>query len=430
MVSKRAKVLHEIGGLSLLGHAFASARPLQPERVVVVVGHEGEAVAAEAARRRPEARVARQTEQLGTGHAVLQAREALQGATGDVLVLYGDTPFLRPETLRRLVAARDKGAAVAALGFEPKDPGGYGRLKLDAVGGLEAIVEAKDATPEEAKIRLCNSGLLIFPAEKLFGWLERLSPANAKGEYYLTDVVALARAEGLPCAVEICDEEEVLGVNSRADLAAAEALFQNRKRREALEAGVGLAAPETVHFSFDTLLEPDCAVEPYVVFGPGVKVRSGARVRAFSHLEGAELAAGATVGPYARLRPGAKIGEGAHVGNFVEIKNATLGAGAKANHLSYLGDALVGARANIGAGVITCNYDGVAKHRTEIGEGAFIGSNAALVAPISIGAGALVAAGSTLTRDAPDDAIAIARADQKTLPQAAARLRARLKPAP
>ncbi|MDD2869931.1 bifunctional UDP-N-acetylglucosamine diphosphorylase/glucosamine-1-phosphate N-acetyltransferase GlmU [Neomegalonema sp.] len=427
MASSRAKVLHEIGGLSLIGHALAGARPLSPGRVAVVVGHDGDSVAAEAARLWPGVATARQEEQLGTGHAVLQAREVLEGATGDVLVLYGDSPFVSTGTLRRLIAARRAGAAVGVLGFEPEEPGGYGRLKLAPDGGLDAIVEAKDATPEEAAIRLCNSGVLIFPAERLFGWLDRLSPANAKGEYYLTDVVALARAEGLPCAAVRASAEEVLGVNSRLELAGAEALFQQERRRAVLESGVTMTAPETVFFSHDTRIEPDVLIEPHVVFGPGVHVRGGARIRAFSHLEGAEVASGAIVGPYARLRPGTQVGEGAHVGNFVELKNARLGAGAKANHLAYLGDAAVGAGTNVGAGVITANYDGVSKHRTEIGEGAFIGSNAVLIAPIRVGDGALVAAGSTVLKDIPAEALSVARADQRILPGAAARLRARLR---
>lgn len=427
MASARAKVLHEIAGLSLLGHALAGARPLAPERVAVVVGHDAESVAAETRRLEPQAAMALQDAQLGTGHAVLQARAALEGAEGDVLVLYGDTPFIRTETLQRLIEARRAGAAVAVLGFEPEEPGGYGRLKLGAQGGLEAIVEAKDASPEETAIRLCNSGVMVFPADRLFGWLEKLSPANAKGEYYLTDVVALARAEGLPCAAVRAEPAEVLGVNSRADLAEAEALFQARRRREALTAGVTLTAPETVFFSHDTLLEPDVLVEPHVVFGPGVRVKSGAKIRAFSHLEGAEVASGAIVGPYARLRPGSHVGEGAHVGNFVELKNTTLGPGAKANHLAYLGDATVGARANIGAGAVTANYDGVSKHRSVIGEGVFVGSNVVLVAPISLGAGALAAAGSTIVKSVPSEALAIARAEQKTLPNAAARLWSRLR---
>ncbi|WP_018632641.1 bifunctional UDP-N-acetylglucosamine diphosphorylase/glucosamine-1-phosphate N-acetyltransferase GlmU [Neomegalonema perideroedes] len=429
MASARAKVLHEVGGLSLLGHALAGARPLNPQRVAVVVGHDGDSVAAEAARLWPGAAVARQEAQLGTGHAVLSARGLLEGATGDVLVLYGDSPFVSAGTLRRLIAARRAGAAVGVLGFEPEAPGGYGRLKLGPDGGLEAIVEAKDATPEEAAIRLCNSGVMILPAEKIFGWLERLTPSNVKGEYYLTDLVAMARAEGLPCVAVRAEAEEVLGVNSRAELAEAEALFQQRRRREILDSGVTMTAPETVFLSYDARIEPDVEIEPHVVFGPGVHVKSGARIRAFSHLEGAEVASGAVVGPYARLRPGAKIGEGAHVGNFVELKNATLGPGAKANHLAYLGDATVGAKANIGAGAITANYDGVFKHRTEIGEGAFIGSNAVLIAPISVGAGALVAAGSAASKDVPAEALSVTRSEQKILPGAAARLRARLRAA-
>jgi bifunctional UDP-N-acetylglucosamine pyrophosphorylase/glucosamine-1-phosphate N-acetyltransferase len=327
-------------------------------------------------------------------------------------------------------AARDAGAAVVALGFHAADPGGYGRLVLDAAGGLERIVEAADADEATRALTLCNSGLMAFDAARGRRWLAALSTANAKGEYYLTDLVAAARAEGLPCAVALCPEAETLGVNDRADLARAEAAFQARARAAAMAGGATLVAPETVFLAWDTRLAPDVEVGPHVVFGPGVTVESGATIHAFSHLEGCHVGAGAAIGPFARLRPGAAIGEGARVGNFVEVKNARLGPGAKANHLAYLGDATVGAGANIGAGAITCNYDGVAKHRTEIGEGAFVGSNAALVAPVTIGAGAYVASGSVVTADVAADALAIGRARQVVKPGLAARLRRAKRPPP
>jgi bifunctional UDP-N-acetylglucosamine pyrophosphorylase/glucosamine-1-phosphate N-acetyltransferase len=421
MSSDLPKVLHPLASAPLLAHALATARSLEPERTVLVVGHGGDAVAAAAAGIDPEIRVVRQAEQLGTAHAVRQAEPALAGFAGDVVVLYADTPLVRPETLAAMLEARAGGAAVVVLGFAARDPASYGRL-LVVDGALEAIVEAKDATPDQLAIRLCNSGLMAADAETLFALLAAVGNDNAKGEYYLTDVVALARARGLAAAAITCDEAETLGVNSRADLAAAEAAFQARARAEALENGTTLTDPGTVWFALDTAIGRDATIGPNVFFGPEVTVESGATIHAFCHLEGCHVSRGARIGPFARLRPGAEIAEDAHVGNFVEVKNAIVEEGAKANHLSYIGDARVGAGANVGAGTITCNYDGVFKHRTEIGARAFIGSNSALVAPVRIGDGALVAAGSVITADVPADALAVARGKQVTKPGLARRL--------
>ncbi len=426
MASNRPKVLHELAGRPMLGHVLAAVESLAPERVVVVVGPGMEAVAETAA---PHPTVV-QEPQLGTGHAVLAAREALAGyhgpeGGGDVLVLFGDTPLVTAETLARMATLRrGKGAPVlVALGFRAAEPGAYGRMVLDPEGNLLRIVEAADANAEDLALDLCNGGLMLGHGPSLFDLLSRVGDDNAKGEYYLTDVAGLATAEGLATRVAEAPEEEILGVNSRAELAAAEAVLQRRLRQAAMAAGATLIDPGSVWLCHDTVLGRDVVVEPGVFFGPGVRVGDGARIRAFCHLEGATVADGAQVGPYARLRPGAELGEGSRVGNFVEVKNATLGAGAKANHLSYVGDAGVGPGANIGAGTITCNYDGHAKHRTEIGPGAFIGSNTALVAPVTVGAGAIVGAGSTITFDVEDDALAVARGKQEVRKGWAARLR-------
>ncbi|WP_372892506.1 bifunctional UDP-N-acetylglucosamine diphosphorylase/glucosamine-1-phosphate N-acetyltransferase GlmU [Rhodosalinus sp.] len=420
MRSDRPKVLHEVAGAPLLAHALRAGLSLAPERVVVVTGPGMEDVAAAAHEEWPEAGIAVQAERLGTGHAVAQAAPFLQGFEGDIVVLYGDTPFVRPGTLEAMTAARAR-AEVVVLGFEPADPARYGRLVTEG-DDLLRIVEWTDADEGQRAIGLCNSGVLAAPARLLFPLLDRLEPAAASGEYYLTDVVALARAEGARATVVRGAEEEMLGVNSRADLAAAEAAFQARARAAALETGVTLTAPETVFFAHDTVIGRDATVEPNVVFGPGVTIETGATIRAFSHLEGAHVSRGAVVGPYARLRPGAELGEEVRVGNFVEVKGATLAEGAKVNHLSYIGDAAVGAGANLGAGTVTCNYDGVSKHRTEIGAGAFIGSDTMLVAPVRVGAGAMTGSGSVITEDVPDAALALGRARQVTKPGLAARL--------
>lgn len=429
MNSDRPKVLHEVAGAPLLHHVINAARTLEPERVIVVTGHGAAQVEASARALDPEIVTVHQPEQLGTGHAVRQAAPALEGFQGDLVVLYGDTPFLSEDTLQAILERRKAGADIVVVGFEAADPGRYGRLVLGQDGSLARIVEAKDATAEELSIRLCNSGILAAEAATLLRLVDGLENANASGEYYLTDVVAAGRAEGLSAEVVTCPEAETLGVNSRADLAAAEAAFQARKRAQVLGNGVTLPAPETVFFAHDTWVGRDVVIEPYVVFGPGVTIESGATIRAFSHLEGAHVSHGAVVGPYARLRPGAEIGNHARVGNFVEVKEAQIGEGAKVNHLSYVGDATVGDAANIGAGTITCNYDGVFKHRTEIGPRAFIGSNTALVAPVRVGAEAMTGSGSVVTRDVPDGALAIARATQENKPGMARRLMERLRAA-
>lgn len=420
MNSDLPKVLHPIAQAPMLVHAMRTGAALDPERTVIVAGHGAEAVTKAALAEDEAAQVVLQQEQLGTAHAVDQARSALEGFEGDVVVLYGDTPFLQQDTLERMIAARATHDLVI-LGFEAEDPARYGRLVMDG-DTLERIVEFKDANEDERAITFCNSGLMACDATTLFSLISDVGNENASGEYYLTDVVEIARARGLGVTAVACDEEQTLGVNSRADLAAADAVFQNRARAELLDLGVTLMAPETVYLAADTVIGRDTVIEPNVVFGPGVTVESGATIRAFSHLEGCHVSRGAVVGPYARLRPGTELAENTRIGNFVEIKNADLAEGAKVNHLSYIGDASVGADTNIGAGTITCNYDGVMKHRTEIGERAFIGSNTMLVAPVKVGNGAMTATGTVLTRDVEDDALAVARAKQDVKPGYARKL--------
>ncbi|MHA6263975.1 bifunctional UDP-N-acetylglucosamine diphosphorylase/glucosamine-1-phosphate N-acetyltransferase GlmU [Arenibacterium sp. CAU 1754] len=420
MNSDLPKVLHPIAQAPMLAHAMRAGRALDPSRTVIVAGHEGDLVAAAARDIDETAEVVMQTEQLGTAHAVDQARAALDGFTGDVVVLYGDTPFLQPETLERMVAARAH-HDVVILGFEAADPARYGRLVMTG-DTLDRIVEFKDATDDQRAITFCNSGLLACDAVTLFDLLSKVGNDNASGEYYLTDIVEIAGAQGLSVTAIACDESETLGVNSRADLAAADAVFQSRARAALLEDGVTLMAPETVYLAFDTIIGRDTVVEPNVVFGPDVTVESGATIRAFSHLEGCHVSRGAVIGPYARLRPGAELAENTRVGNFVEIKNAQIEAGAKVNHLSYIGDAQIGEKSNIGAGTITCNYDGFMKHKTTIGAGAFIGSNTMLVAPVTVGNGAMTATGSVITRDIEDDALAVARTKQENKPGRARKL--------
>ncbi|TCP58660.1 UDP-N-acetylglucosamine pyrophosphorylase /glucosamine-1-phosphate N-acetyltransferase [Rhodovulum bhavnagarense] len=425
MQSDRAKVLHEVGHAPLLAHAMGLGRATGAVRMVVVAGHQAGVVRAAALEIDPDVDVVEQTEQLGTAHAVAQAAPALAGFGGDAIVLYGDTPFIRPETLDAMAAAR-KDHAVVVLGFEPADPGRYGRLVMQG-GTLERIVEYKDASEAERAIGLCNSGVIAAGAEQLFELVAEVGNDNAAREYYLTDIVALARARGLSAGVVTCEEAETLGVNAREDLARAEAAFQARARAEALAGGVTLVAPQTVFFAHDTVIGRDAVIEPNVVFGPGVTVESGALIRAFSHLEGCHVSRGAVVGPYARLRHGAELAEDVRVGNFVEIKNAQVAEGAKINHLTYIGDANIGARANIGAGTVTCNYDGVFKHRTEIGDDAFIGSDTMLVAPVRVGAGAMTASGSVITGDVPEGALAVGRARQQNKPGLATRMMDRLR---
>ncbi|MES0824750.1 bifunctional UDP-N-acetylglucosamine diphosphorylase/glucosamine-1-phosphate N-acetyltransferase GlmU [Ruegeria sp. SCP11] len=420
MQSDIPKVLHPIAQAPMLVHAMRAGAVLSPERTVIVTGHGAEAVAKVATAEEGSAQIAVQEEQLGTAHAVAQAQQALDGFTGDVVVLYGDTPFLQPDTLERMIAARAENDLVI-LGFEAADPGRYGRLVMDGET-LERIVEFKDASDEERAITFCNSGLLACDSKTLFSLIDAVGNDNAAGEYYLTDVVEIARERGLKVTAVACDEAQTLGVNSRADLAAADAVFQANARAELLDLGVTLMAPETVYLAADTIIGRDTTIEPNVVFGPGVTVESGATIRAFSHLEGCHVSRGAIVGPYVRLRPGAELAENTRIGNFVEIKNAEIAEGAKVNHLSYIGDASVGAASNIGAGTITCNYDGVMKHRTTIGENVFVGSNTMLVAPVTLGDGAMTATGTVVTRDVEPDALAVARAKQDNKPGYARKL--------
>ena len=416
MKSDLHKVLHPIAGRAMIDHLLASAAELAPARQVVVVGSGREQLEQALGGR---ASIAVQEPQHGTGHAVQQAESALEGFAGDVLILYGDVPFVRARTMRSMIARlhHDDAPAVVVLGFEPADALQYGRVLAHADGRIAKMVEYKDASDDERACTLCNSGLMAVRSADLFGLLARVTNANSQGEYYLVDIVNIANTDGRACAVVVTDQpDEVAGINSRAELAAAEATWQAVRREEAMTEGASLRAPDTVWFSWDTQLGRDVTIEPNVVFGPGVSVADGARIRAFSHLEGAIVGEGCEVGPYARLRPGAVLARKAKVGNFVEVKNATLGEGAKANHLTYLGDATVGAGANIGAGTITCNYDGYFKHKTVIGERAFIGSNSALIAPVKIGADAIVAAGSAVSRDVADGELRMVRAEQLVKP--------------
>ena len=410
MQSELPKVLHRVAGAPMLIHAMRAGRALEPKRTIIVAGHGFEAVSAAARAEDPEVEIVRQETQLGTGHAVDQARAALDDFDGTVIVLYGDCPLIQPRTLEELTATLST-AAVSVLGFEAENPARYGRLITDG-DRLKRIVEFKDATPAERAVRLCNSGVMAASAQLLFDLLSEIDANNASGELYLTDVIGKAVGRGLSCTAIRCAERETLGVNSRVELMQAEKEFQTLRRAEALEDGISMPAPETVHFSYDTVIGRDAIIEQNVVFGPGVTVESGAQIRAFSHLEGAHVARGCVVGPYARLRPGAELAEDVKIGNFVEIKASTLDEGAKVNHLSYIGDAHIGARANIGAGTITCNYDGVMKHHTSIGEAAFIGSNTMLIAPITVGQDAMTASGSVITRDVPAGDLAIARSKQ------------------
>ena len=411
MESARPKVLHEIAGRGMVFHLLATLRELSFDRAVMVIGKGMD----ELARAVAPVPVAVQDPPLGTGHAVLATRRNLEGFQGDVLVLFGDTPLLTSATVARMIEARrGKGdPAVAVLGFRPDDPGQYGRLVTDKSGALVRIVEARDASAEERKIGLCNAGIMAIDGKRLFELLDAVGNDNAKKEYYLTDIVALARGKGWGCvAVEAADANEVMGVNTRAELAVAEAVMQTRLRAAAMASGVSMADPSTVYLSHDTRFGKDVTVGPNVVFGRGVTVGDNVEIRAFCHIAGAVIGDGAVVGPFARLRPGARLGRDVHVGNFVEVKEAVLDDGVKANHLTYIGDAHVGAGANIGAGTITCNYDGFFKHRTEIGAGAFIGSNTALVAPVKVGAGAVIGAGSVITSEVAADSLAVERAPQ------------------
>jgi len=426
MRASRPKVLHAIGGRSLIAHVLTTAGTVGGAQAVVVgpaQGADQQAVVAAVKAAMPSAVLFVQSERLGTAHAVLAAKPALARGADDVLIVFADTPLITPQTLARLRRALGQGAAVAVLGFRPADPTGYGRLIVGPDGQLLAIREEKDAIAQERAIGLCNAGLMALRGDVALAILERIGDDNAKREFYLTDAVAIARGLGLAAVVLETEEDEVRGVNTQAQLAEAEAVLQRRLRAAAHDAGVAMVAPETVHLSADTRLGRDVVIEPYVVFGPGVTVEEGAVIRSFSHLEGAMVGRGARVGPFARLRPGARLEADVHVGNFVEVKEARLAAGAKANHLAYIGDASVGEGSNIGAGAITCNYDGAAKHRTEIGKAVFIGSNAAMVAPVRIGDGAYVGTGSVITSDVPADALALGRGRQVNKEGWARRLR-------
>jgi bifunctional UDP-N-acetylglucosamine pyrophosphorylase/glucosamine-1-phosphate N-acetyltransferase len=421
MKSGRHKVLHPIAGRPMLLHLLDSLSVLSPQQKVVVVGSAREQV--EAAVAPFGVAVAVQSPQLGTGHAVLQAQAALDGFDGDILILFGDAPLVTATTMQRLQAALSGDVAAVVLGFRPGNPGAYGRI-IAQDGIIEKMVEFKDANENERDVTLCNSGLMVVRAADLWPLLSRVGNANAAGEYYLPDIIGLLITDGRTARVIETGADEVAGVNSRAELADLEARWQDGRRAAAMADGVTLVEPGSVFFAFDTVIARDVTIEPFVVFGPGVSIASGSVIRAHSHIEGATVGENCEVGPFARLRPGTVLGAGAKIGNFVETKKAVFGAGAKANHLSYIGDADVGARANIGAGTITCNYDGFFKYRTSIGEGAFIGSNSALVAPVTIGAGAIVAAGSTITADVAADALVLVRPPQLEKPGWAMRFRA------
>ena len=426
MRSRRPKVQHELAGRSMLSHVLAALGTAGADGLAVVVAPGQESVVAEARRVAPAAEIFVQAAPLGTGDAVLAAKPAILAGFEDVLIAFADTPLVQPETLAKLRRALAEPCAIAVLGFVAADPSGYGRLILED-GELAAIREDKDLRGGERSLTLCNGGIMAIAGAHCLSLLELIGKANAQGEYYLTDAIAAARTRGLKTAIVHAPEEEVLGINDRCQLAAAEAVLQARLRQNAMASGVTFLDPQRVHLSFDTMFGCDVTVEPDVFFGPGVRIGEGATIRAFSHLMGADVGPGAIVGPFARLRPGTVLGEDVHVGNFVEVKAATLGPGVKANHLSYIGDATIGARTNIGAGVITCNYDGFGKFRTEVGEGAFIGVNAALVAPVTIGAGAYVGTGSVITKDVAADALALARARQIEKPFWAKAFRARHK---
>jgi len=412
MKSDLHKVLHPVGGKAMVGYLLDTVTQLKAEQTILVVGAGKEQLYAAY----PEAQFVTQTKQLGTGHAAKVALDAMGGFAGDVIILFGDTPFIPEHTMAdMLIAMRTENTGIVVLGFTPEDPARYGRLVTGGDGSLERIVEYKDASSEERAIKLCNSGMMVLAGDKARDWLAELRSDNAAEEYYLTDLVALARKDSMKVVVVEAAEEDVMGINSREDLARAEAAQQERWRKQALEGGVTMTDPSTVYFSHDTEVAPDVTIEPGVFFGPGVRVESGVTIKAYSHIEGTVIHADAVVGPFARLRPGTEIGTGAKIGNFVEVKKADIHKGAKISHLSYIGDATIGEAANIGAGTITCNYDGFLKYKTEIGAGAFIGSNSALVAPVKVGDGAIVGAGSVMTKDVDADALALARGKQREI---------------
>jgi bifunctional UDP-N-acetylglucosamine pyrophosphorylase/glucosamine-1-phosphate N-acetyltransferase len=422
MRSSLPKVLHPVAGQSLLAHVLRAAPNGANASLAVVVGPDHQAVAEEAARARADTATFVQRQRLGTAHAVLAAKKAIAAGADDLLVVFGDTPLISAGTFERMRAPLNNGAALTVLGFRAADPTGYGRLIVED-GQLVAIREQADASLEEKTITLCNAGVMAFDGRRALEILEKIGNANGKGEYYLTDAVEIVRALGLKATVIETSEDEVRGINTKTQLAEAEAVMQARLRQAALDAGVTMIAPETVYLAADTTFGNDVTIEPFVVIGPGVTIADGAVIHAFSHVVQASIGKNASVGPYARLRPGTSLGEGARVGNFVEAKAAVLEAGVKVNHLTYIGDTHVGANANIGAGTITCNYDGFGKHKTTIGAGAFVGSNSSLVAPVKIGSGAYIGSGSVITRDVPDDALAVERGTQTTREGWAARYR-------
>lgn len=424
MKSPTPKVLHKVGGRAILDRVIDTVQASGCERIVVVVGNHSPGVRALVEARLGADAVAVQDPPLGTAHAVLAGRDALADFDGDVLVLNGDCPLLEPHDLEPLFDLRENGVDMAMLAFEPADPLLYGRVLRGADGHVLRIVEARDATEQELSVKVCNAGMMVADRARMFGWLAQVRNDNAKGEYYLTDIVKIAVAEEALVKAAIAPESAVMGADTAMQLSQAEAIFQQRRRAHFLAQGVQMLAPDTVHFSWDTQIATAAVIEQFVVFAPGVRVEAQAVIRAFSHLEGAHVKAGALIGPYARLRPGAEIGEEAHIGNFVEVKKVKVGPGAKANHLSYLGDGTVGAKANLGAGTIFCNYDGFDKHETHVGEGAFVGSNSALVAPVTIGAGAYTGSGSVITRDVAPDALALERGQQVEKEGWAARFRA------
>jgi bifunctional UDP-N-acetylglucosamine pyrophosphorylase / glucosamine-1-phosphate N-acetyltransferase len=423
MRSKLPKVLHQVAGQSLLAHVLRAAPSGAHTSLAVVLGPDHDAAAAEARRIRSDAQIFVQSERLGTAHAVLAAREAIAAGADDLLVAFGDTPLISAETFERLRVALRNGAALAVLGFRAADPTGYGRLLMQG-DRLVAIREHADASADERKVTLCNAGVMALSGKSALAILEEIGNSNSKGEYYLVDAVGIARGKGLEAVVIETSEDEVRGINTKAQLAEAESVVQARLRKQALDAGVTLIAPDTVYLAADTKFGSDVTIEPFVVIGPGVTIADGAVIRSFSHIVQAAIGKNASVGPYARLRPGTSLGEGARIGNFVEAKAATLEAGVKVNHLAYLGDAEVGANSNIGAGTITCNYDGFSKHKTVIGKDAFVGAHTSLVAPVKIGKGAYIGSGSVITSDVPDDAMAVERSPQSTREGGAARYRA------
>jgi len=426
MNSETPKVMHKIAGAPMIMHTLRTAKSLDPDRIIVITGYGAEQVEKEISELEPEIDFVRQIEQKGTGHAVKCAEKMLKNFTGNTLILYGDVPFISPDTLELLIEEKESGTDLVVLGFESKQPGNYGRLIIEN-DQLISIVEAKDATTEQLKITLRNSGVLYTENKILFQLLSNITNENANQEYYLTDIVETAKNQNLSIKVVCCDEPETLGINTRSELSSAELTFQIRARERIIENGVTLSQPDTTYFSFDTEIGREACIGPNVVFGPGVTIESGAEILPFCHLEGCHISKGAQIGPFARLRPGTELSEDVKVGNFVEIKNSTISAKSKINHLSYIGDTTIGENSNIGAGTITCNYDGISKHTTEIGNDVFIGSNTLLVAPVSVGDNSMTASGTIVTESIPSGNLAIGRVKQVNKPGYVKKLVALLK---